>query len=59
MTERQVLRYVAWAVIAFCLWVPLIPLARRLRLPGAVGVAPALGWLIARLVVAAVLIGRR
>jgi hypothetical protein len=59
MIERQILSDVAWGMIAFCLWVPLIPVAKRLRLPGAVGLAAAAGWLIARVIVTVVLTNRR
>jgi len=47
--ERQVQIDVAWGLVAFCLWVPLIPAARRLRVPGPVAVAATAGWLAARL----------
>ena len=42
---------VAWTVVAFCLWVPLIEPARRLRLPAPVAIAALAGWLGARLIV--------
>jgi hypothetical protein len=50
---RQIAIDVAWGLVAFCLWVPLIPAARRLRLPGPVVVAATAGWLAARLVLSA------
>jgi hypothetical protein len=46
--SRQIQIDVAWGLVAFCLWVPLIPAARWLRVPGPVAVAATAGWLVAR-----------
>ncbi|HET7340520.1 MAG TPA: hypothetical protein VFL90_03585 [Methylomirabilota bacterium] len=53
MMARWLAIDVAWGLVAFCLWLPLIPAARRLRVPGAVAVAATAGWLAARLVLSA------
>jgi hypothetical protein len=55
LLARGVAIDVAWAAVAFCLWVPLIEPARRLRLPAPVAVAAVAGWLAARLIVVATL----
>ncbi len=39
-----------WAVLALCLWPILVKLFRRWNIPEPVGVAAALSWLVARIV---------
>lgn len=53
-TVDQVDQVLVWVVLAFCLWLALSGLIRRLRVPKPVLVAATLSWIVARLFIWAV-----
>ena len=54
MTIEQVEQILIWVALAFCIWLVLSKLLRRLPVPSPVLVAATLSWIVARLFIWAV-----
>jgi hypothetical protein len=54
MTVDQVDQILIWVALAFCIWLVLSELIRRLQVPSPVLVAATLSWIVARLFIWAI-----